>query len=224
MKKFQVCLLALFVLSFILLPVVVFADTVNVTLTGAGGPNRDNDGAYYIAPYSLSINGAAAVNAFCVDFYHEAYVPQNWTAYVTPVAIGSDWSNTYQAVNGSKNYSETYAAMAYLASIYGNYSDLNTRIDIQHALWDLSSGQPKSSPSGMQYMDANALYWFNQGWANYNTMWTSGWVILTDTRGIQNGTQEFLTQGPVPTPEPATMLLLGSGLVGLIGFRKKFKK
>ena len=33
-----------------------------------------------------------------------------------------------------------------------------------------------------------------------------------------------VVESSTPVPEPSTMLLLGSGLLGLVGLRRKFKK
>ena len=49
------------------------------------------------------------------------------------------------------------------------------------------------------------------------------WVQLEDGGPAYTGLVD-VSEAPAPVPEPATMLLLGSGLIGLAGFRRKFKE
>jgi len=107
-------------------------------------------------------------------------------------------------------------------------------------LWDMDPGEQDNWVK----LDANREGNPGNGWSDmllsipesvFSTVGPNDYIILWSRFGLQeasdSGTQSFGTfeewgtiNAGTPVPEPATLLLLGSGLVGLWGFRRKFKK
>lgn len=202
----------------------IAAPTENVKLTGVGNPT---DIAYnvpgfshgvYVGPYQLSINGAAPVDALCVDPLHESSVGNKWTVNVS--TVGGNMSNTYNAGNNASvlGYSLTttqgYEVDAILFSlIEGPGSSKADRITLQEAAWSVFD--PTLFGSNTSTIQNAALQIAENNGFNPNTFGTfdfSGYQILTDVNGSK---QEFLVRSAVP--EPLSLGLMGFGLIAIAG-------
>jgi hypothetical protein len=184
------------------------SDPYTLTLKGVNGHNANGvyDGAYY---GKLTQGGTTVMDnfsMFCIDYTHDVTIGSSWG-----VSAGSlTDAGTASTAGTYMGYSVTTLDLkkaAWLASQF-SATDPAEWAGIHAAIWDTflpANGQPDLTTAGVQkWLDAANLAAAN----NFYGMDFSGWIVLTPTG---NYGQVQLTT----TPEPATMLLLSTGLIGM---------
>jgi hypothetical protein len=223
-----------------LAPIVAHAQT-SLTFNGSQ-PNAYNNGSHLVGPFDGSVTtvglpGSTNLSIYCVDLLNTVGFGNTFQVNVTSLADGTDLSNTRHP--GALT---AYRQAAWLSNLFSLVPPAYTSTyytPIQYAMWDmLNPGSAPADPNKTLALNLAAAaasanfnaFSYDVGGGNvvdFGAFDYSRYSVLTDVRSAgtvdDDYRQEFITGDMIPTatPEPATIALVGGGLLAMAGVGRR---
>jgi hypothetical protein len=216
------------------------AASADVTLSIQSGPfggpvNVPGVGGVYTFPYTFNITSGSTtttgVELMCIDFTRDTPLGATWQA--TPETISAAAAAALHSSPTEVQLDEdAYILAEILNSPTTTTADLVNIEELQFAAWQILAGT--KADTGNATFDNIATGYMNDAAHNAPAAGSSfydGFTLYVPDPDGDSTEQRFLgftgTGVPhlVPTPEPSSLMLLGTGVLGAAGMlRKRFVK